>query len=303
MMYPKRLIRLVKIGTMLPCACICTFVNRLDQLITLLDINLHVATTMEWADRYRHAFKAAGVTAAFLGSGDALADALAADWTVDVVIVDLAMMTPRLAQRLGPDGPRVLAFGDAANAGAALAANLADFLPDASETDDLIAAVHAALIPLPTAGVADLSDRSVARLGALGADATRIAIALARLDGSAQPAAAPPIDAERLRAAIRARRARERFFPPEIFGEPAWDMILDLAAATAEGREVAVSSLCIAAAVPTTTALRWIKNLCDAGLFIRRDDPADARRAFVSLSDPALTAMARYLAQTTPPWP
>ena len=75
-------------------------------------------------------------------------------------------------------------------------------------------------------------------------------------------------------------------------------MLLDLAAAAVEGRSVAVSSLCIAAAVPTTTALRWIRNLCDAGLFVRRDDPADARRAFISLTDDALSAMARYLAAT-----
>ncbi len=239
----------------------------------------------------------------FFTDGDTLADALAADWSVEVVIVDLTMVTPRLMRRLGPAGPRILAFGDPANAGAVLAANLADFIPEDPDEGDLIATVHAALTPLPTAGVADLSDRAVARLGALGADATRIAIALARLDGAARTDVVPPIDAARLRRAIRARRDRERFFPSEIFGEPAWDMILDLAAAAAEGRGVAVSSLCIAAAVPTTTALRWIKNLCDAGLFIRRDYPADARRAFIGLSDAALTAMARYLAQTTTLWP
>jgi hypothetical protein len=261
------------------------------------------AVTLEWADRYRHALVAGTVSATLFADGDALADALAADWSVEVVIVDLALMTSRLVQRLGPSGPRILAFGDSANAGAVLAGNLADFLPDYPDEGDLIAAVHAALVPLPRVGVADLSDRSVARLGALGADATRIAIALARLDGAARTDAVPPIDAARLRGAIRARRARDRFFPPEMFGEPAWDMLLDLAAAAADGREVAVSSLCIAAAVPTTTALRWIKNLCDAGLFIRRDDPADARRAFISLSDPVLTAMARYLAQTTTLWP
>ncbi len=74
-------------------------------------------------------------------------------------------------------------------------------------------------------------------------------------------------------------------------------MLLDLACAATEGHDVAVSSLCIAAAVPTTTALRWIKNLCDAGMFERRDDPRDARRAFISLSGETLAAMARYLAQ------
>ncbi len=250
-----------------------------------------------WAVRYENALSAE-TNAQFFAHGDALADALSADWAVDVVVVDLDMITPRLVHRLGPGGPRVLAFGDPTNAGAVLAANLAEFIADEPGVEQLMASVHAALAPIPLAGVADLSDRSVARLGALGADATRIAIALARLDGAARSDAVPPIDAARLRAAIRTRRARDHYFPPEIFGEPAWDMMLDLAAAAAEGREVAVSSLCIAAAVPTTTALRWIKNLCDAGLFTRRDDPVDARRAFIRLSDPALTAMAHYLAQT-----
>jgi DNA-binding MarR family transcriptional regulator len=54
---------------------------------------------------------------------------------------------------------------------------------------------------------------------------------------------------------------------------------------------VSVSSLCIAAAVPTTTALRWIKQLADRGLLERRSDPADARRAFIALAPTAQAAM------------
>ena len=73
-------------------------------------------------------------------------------------------------------------------------------------------------------------------------------------------------------------------------------MLLDLTAARAEARAVSVSSLCIAAGVPTTTALRWIRNLCESGLFERRDDPHDARRAFIALAEPSAAAMANYLA-------
>ncbi len=165
-----------------------------------------------------------------------------------------------------------------------------------------MAAVQAATAAPEGLGVAELSDRTLARLELRGAEAERIAEAIARLDHGAGGDATAPLDPARLRQAIRARRARERFFPADLFGEPAWDMLLDLALAAAEARDVAVSSLCIAAAVPTTTALRWIKNLCDAGLFERRDDPRDARRAFVSLSEGARQAMARYLAQTAEPW-
>ena len=66
-------------------------------------------------------------------------------------------------------------------------------------------------------------------------------------------------------------------------------------AARIEGKRVAVSSLCIAAAVPATTALRWIKMLTDRGLFIRSADPQDGRRVYIELSDEAARALTAYL--------
>jgi DNA-binding MarR family transcriptional regulator len=71
-------------------------------------------------------------------------------------------------------------------------------------------------------------------------------------------------------------------------------MLLDLYAARLERRPVSVSSLCIAAAVPATTALRWIKTMTDAGLFVREADPNDGRRIFIALADGAADAMTRY---------
>ena len=72
-----------------------------------------------------------------------------------------------------------------------------------------------------------------------------------------------------------------------------WDILLDLTAARAEGRRVSVTSLCIAAEVPATTALRWIKTMTDAGLFLREADPDDGRRIFIALAEGAFDAMAR----------
>jgi hypothetical protein len=92
-------------------------------------------------------------------------------------------------------------------------------------------------------------------------------------------------DTQTLREIIKLRRTRERFFPPDLFADPAWDILLDLKAAGQEGRHVSVSSLCIAAAVPPTTALRWITAMTDSGMLVRRQDPADARRVFIELSD------------------
>jgi DNA-binding MarR family transcriptional regulator len=66
-------------------------------------------------------------------------------------------------------------------------------------------------------------------------------------------------------------------------------------AARIEKSRVAVSSLCIAAAVPATTALRWIKLLTDRGLFLRAADPQDGRRVYIELSDEAARGVAAYL--------
>ena len=113
-----------------------------------------------------------------------------------------------------------------------------------------------------------------------------------------EPAArnAPAISADRVRATIRARRLREHYFDAALFADPAWDMLLDLMAASLEDRRVSVSSLCIAANVPPTTALRWIKAMTDQGIFVRRADETDGRRVFIELSDEAAAGMIGYFA-------
>lgn len=93
---------------------------------------------------------------------------------------------------------------------------------------------------------------------------------------------------------IRQRRLRDRYFEGDLFADPAWDILLDLTAARAEHRRVSVTSLCIAAAVPATTALRWISQMTDMGLLLREQDPDDKRRAFIVLSDAVADTMARY---------
>ena len=106
--------------------------------------------------------------------------------------------------------------------------------------------------------------------------------------------ASEPVAARDIRRLIRIRRMRDELFPAEMFADPAWDMLLDLFAARLEQAQVSVSSLCIAAAVPATTALRWIKTLTDDGTFVRESDPRDGRRVFVALSERSLFAMTRY---------
>ncbi len=75
----------------------------------------------------------------------------------------------------------------------------------------------------------------------------------------------------------RARRVRDRYLPPEIFGEPTWDLLLDLYSAKIEGLEIDLTSACQASSVPESTALRYIAVLEQRGLVVRYDHPQDRR--------------------------
>jgi hypothetical protein len=104
-----------------------------------------------------------------------------------------------------------------------------------------------------------------------------------------------PLWAELARQHYRHRRLRSKIFGNEaLFGEPAWDILLDLFIAAKEKRKVSVMSACIGSAVPSTTALRWISALEREGLITREDDPDDARRTYVILTEPGYNAMIEY---------
>lgn len=123
-----------------------------------------------------------------------------------------------------------------------------------------------------------------------------------RLADQARTATAPRLPNPRLvRQMIAARQARARFFDAELFADPAWDMLLDLTAAYAEGARVSVTSLCIAAGVPATTALRWLNQMVESGIFERVADEKDRRRAFIELSESSVSAMARYFSEVETP--
>jgi DNA-binding MarR family transcriptional regulator len=154
------------------------------------------------------------------------------------------------------------------------------------------------------------ADKNAERLRQLSEEVSRIASTLARL--SAEPAPSrpsltpvsagevPPLSADVVANVIRARRLRSKFFSDELFADPAWDMLLDLLQSEIRQLRVPVSSLCIAASVPATTALRWLKTLVSQGLFVRRADPQDGRRVFVELAPETSLAMRRYFGELGP---
>lgn len=104
--------------------------------------------------------------------------------------------------------------------------------------------------------------------------------------------------ADLAREIYRSRRTRARVFSDDaLFGEPAWDMLLDLFIAEAEGKQLSVTAACIGAAVPTSTALRWLVILEERGLVRRENDPRDARRVFLHLTSEGYARMTAYFTQ------
>ncbi|MEO0591035.1 MAG: hypothetical protein AAFZ11_10815 [Pseudomonadota bacterium] len=101
------------------------------------------------------------------------------------------------------------------------------------------------------------------------------------------------------RTAYAKRRKRTSIFgDPELFGEPGWDILLDLYIAHVEGKPVSVSSACIGSASPPTTGLRWLGVLTEQGFIAREHDPLDQRRVLVRLTDKALDAMDAYFSSS-----
>jgi DNA-binding MarR family transcriptional regulator len=97
------------------------------------------------------------------------------------------------------------------------------------------------------------------------------------------------------------RRDRERHFGDRaIFGEPAWDILLDLYIHQAREDEVSVKSASLGSGAPATTALRWLNLLEEQGLLCSSEDPTDQRRRFVRLTPEGYESMTRYLEAISP---
>ncbi|QGN54242.1 hypothetical protein [Novosphingobium sp. Gsoil 351] len=114
--------------------------------------------------------------------------------------------------------------------------------------------------------------------------------------GSDSEGAGDPVLLGRLaESMLRARRLRDTHFDPDLFADPAWDMLLDFYVQRAAGRRVDVKGACMAAHVPETTALRWINLLVSRNLIVREVDDSDRRRTFLGLTREGERTITRYL--------
>ncbi|MBW8743071.1 MAG: hypothetical protein JF628_01745 [Sphingomonas sp.] len=91
------------------------------------------------------------------------------------------------------------------------------------------------------------------------------------------------------------RRKRDAMFDSVIFADPEWDILLDLFAQSGFDRRVSMSSLCIAASVPTTTAMRCINAMLEQGVLAKSRDAGDARRVLIELSEETRAKMRIWL--------
>lgn len=92
--------------------------------------------------------------------------------------------------------------------------------------------------------------------------------------------------------AYNMRRHREKVFgAAQLFGEPTWDILLDLFIAELRNVKMQTTSVCIGAQVPQTTALRWLALLERENLVRRYRDSGDSRRVYIQLTELALKKM------------
>jgi DNA-binding MarR family transcriptional regulator len=112
------------------------------------------------------------------------------------------------------------------------------------------------------------------------------------------PRAFAPADVEKtVLHIILARRTRAGLFTPELFFDPAWDMLLVLFLARLRRQSVAMSHLAEETAVSASTAVRWLDALDRQGLVIRKSDLRGDRGAFVELSARGTAAMQEWVEQ------
>jgi FixJ family two-component response regulator len=120
----------------------------------------------------------------------------------------------------------------------------------------------------------------------------------------APPASAPknhlaelstPALADYIRELLKKESRRRSIGGVDVFGDPAWEMLLDLVLAKIEGRRVPVSSACIASGAPMSTALRLVGRLVDEGVLCKQPDLTDRRRHFLMIHHRFEVPLLKYL--------
>jgi len=128
-----------------------------------------------------------------------------------------------------------------------------------------------------------------------------------RASGLTLRSGAEPQDAEAVARAcrnaetvLRRRILRKQLVGSiELFGEPAWDMLLDLFIHNCKGQQLSMSSLCATAGIPTSSAMKLAQRLCEAGILERTPDIFDGRRTLMKIAPEVAHRLRAYFVEGT----
>lgn len=146
------------------------------------------------------------------------------------------------------------------------------------------------LVSLDRQDVEDLN-RLLAKLNPTHAFAVRPGQAEVRADNDSKPFTERALDA------LEKRRKRVAIFGPQMFAEPAWEMLLILYLSEG-GQRHTQTSLSECSGASRSTGMRWIDFLVGQALICREEHPTDRRRNFVGLSDKGRELLELYLSET-----
>ena len=138
-------------------------------------------------------------------------------------------------------------------------------------------------------------------------DASRLLSIIA--GGKPEPQATPPpgrvdlsqADEDRLKTCARRlyeeRQRRSLHFGSQMFGEPAWEILLILYLEDG-GERQSQARLVELSGASRSTGQRWVDHLVRKDLARREEHPTDKRRNFISLSDKGRDLLNLYLSET-----
>jgi DNA-binding MarR family transcriptional regulator len=115
------------------------------------------------------------------------------------------------------------------------------------------------------------------------------------LDGARETGSGPII----VLAGILQRDSQSRslLFDGVVLGDPVWNILLDLFLNAERGEKVMVTSACTRSGASPTTAYRHLRRLESCGVVAIIRDRNDRRRAYVSLTALARSALIEQLAK------
>lgn len=94
---------------------------------------------------------------------------------------------------------------------------------------------------------------------------------------------------------LERRRLRQTEFSAALFGESAWEMLLELYVEESSGASTTTTQLQAGPSSRSSTSARWLQKLEQEDLVSRRWHPVNHGTEFVELTNGAREALERYL--------